>query len=177
MFLRIGGGGAGKADQENVFLPDRPPDVGRQLGLYAGLERGGKNASARGERRRRTRRRPCAGWTELVDHARPGDVGRDVADAAHHRLLAELAPQHVVLDHAVLQRQDRGVRSDGGLTARAAFSLSHSLTEISTRSMGPASCRIVGHLHAGQVHVALRDALDRRARSRSARGGHHARRR
>ena len=47
-----------------------------------------------------------------------------------------------------------------GFTARAAASMSHSLTEISTRSTRPTLSRIVGHLHRGQVYVALRGVLD-----------------
>src|SRR6185295_10039272 len=100
-------GSAGKADQEDVLLPDRPADIGGQLGLYTAGERGRKQ-------RLGARRAPPVVLAEdhaldralLVDDARPRDVARDVADAAHHRLLAEFMAQDVVLRHAVLQRQD-----------------------------------------------------------------------
>jgi hypothetical protein len=48
----------------------------------------------------------------LADHARTIDGGRDVADAAHDAGIAEGRAQGLVLQHAVLERDDRRLRPD-----------------------------------------------------------------
>ena len=72
-----------------------------------------RNVSARAERRPsyspNTRRCNCP-----VCRITPGRpmVGADIGDAAHQRLVAEDRAQHVVLLHAVLERDDPGLGPD-----------------------------------------------------------------
>ena len=106
-------GGAGERDQEHEFLPDLAADVGGELGIdAAGAER---LEEALGPRRRLA--------VELAEHqalqrADPRDDAglcdrrRDIADPAHDPLGTEGFGQHLVLEHAVLERDHHRVRPD-----------------------------------------------------------------
>src|SRR5262245_53547257 len=107
--LAHGGGRAGHGHQRHVFLPDRATDIVADLGVdaaaLAGLverrDAGGPAPVVFPEHQPLQR-------TRLHDHARPADIGPDISDAAHERVVAEDRPQHIVILHAVLKRDDAG---------------------------------------------------------------------
>ena len=131
-------GRARHRDQKHELLPQLQRDVGRDIGLdparLAGIEEG-----------LRARRNLVVVFAEgkplrragLADHARPRDRHTDIGRAAEQMLAPDDRRQHVVLLHAVLQRDDAGIRSDDGQDWRAAVSVSRSFTEKITMSTLP----------------------------------------
>src|SRR5215467_3104259 len=150
--LAHGGGRAGHGHQRHVFLPNRAADIVADLGVDAAALAGlVERLDARGT--------PPVVFTEhqpfyrsrLHDHARPADIGADIGDAAHERLVAEDRPQHVVLLHAVLKRDDAGAglrdwqQLAGGALAVPELDAEHHHID---RADGPG---VVGHVDLGQV--------------------------
>src|SRR6185437_8003915 len=98
--------------QKHEFLPYLAADVGREFGVDAALQAGLQKCLAA----RRTASVELAEYQPLhraglADHTRAADRGCDVADATHDLLWIVMLAQIVVLEHAVLERDDRGVRS------------------------------------------------------------------
>ena len=100
--------------------------------------------------------------TRLHDHARPADIGADIGDAAHERLVAEDRPQHIVLLHAVLKRDDAGAGlHDWQQLARGALAVPE-LDAEHHHIDGADGPGVVGHVDLGQVER-RRPAFDREA--------------
>ena len=158
-----GGGGAGHRNQHHVLLPDRATDIVADLGIDAAPLAGLVE-------RLDTRRMAAVVFAEnqalqrarLGNDSRPTDIGADIGDAAHERLVTEDRPQHVVLLYPVLKRDDAGLRL-------------HDRQELPGRVLGVPQLdaehhqidrtdglRVVSHVHAGKVD-GLRPAFDREA--------------
>ena len=95
----------------------------------------------------------------LHDDAGPADGGADIGDAAHQRFLADDRPQHVVLLHPVLKRDDGGRRlHERQQLARGRLGVPQ-LDAEHHRIDGTDGLGIVGHVDLGQVDR-LRAAFD-----------------
>src|SRR5579859_46886 len=157
------GGGSRYRHQKHVLFPERAADVVANLGVDAAGTRGV-------EQRLRPRRLAAVVFAEhhaleragLHDDAGAADRGCHVGGAAHHRAGAENSAQHVVLLHAVLQRDDAGVRPHDRLERlRRAFGVPQFDGE--QHDVDRADLlRIVGDVDLGQADRIVR-ALDREA--------------
>ena len=136
-----GGGRPGHGDEDDVFLPDRAPDVVADLGIDAAL----LASSMKGLDPLRaaavifSEHQPLQ-RAALRDHAGTADAGPDISHAAEQRLIAEDRPQHVVLGHAILKRDDAGLGR-------------HDRNERACRALG------IPQLDAEHHHVDRTDAL------------------
>ena len=115
-------GRAGQADQEHELLPDRLLDVQADFDVDPAfrarrakcLDAGGNGAVVFAEHQ-------FLQMAGMFDHARFGDIRLDVANPAEYVLRPEHAAQHVILDHAVLERHHRGVRTEQCLDLRGSL--------------------------------------------------------
>src|SRR5262249_10826234 len=143
------------------ILPDRAADIVADLGVDAAALAGlVKCLEARGTAPVVFSKHKPLQRTRLRDHAGPTDVGPDIGDAAHERLVAEDRPQHIVLLHAVLKRDDAGA----GLRDRQQLARSTlSVPELDAEHYdidGADGAGVVGHVDFGQMER-LRPAFDR----------------
>jgi hypothetical protein len=151
--LAHGGRGAREAHQEDELLPDLAQDLLRQFGLDAAGQAGGQQrlAARRARAVELAEQQPLHG-PGLADHARRGDGGGDVADAAHDLARVEGGAQGPVLQHAVLERDHRRVRSHQGTDLRQRLfgvpQLHGQHHHVDHADAG----RVVGDAHLGQVH-------------------------
>src|SRR6516165_4101792 len=159
--LAHGGGRAGHRHQRYVFLPDRAADIVANLGVdapaLAGLV---KCLEARGTAPVVFSKHEPLQRTRLRDHTGPADVGPDIGDAAHERVVAEDRPQHIVLLHAVLKRHHAGAGlHDRQQLARGVLGVPELDAEHHDID-GADGAGIVGHVDFGQMER-LRPAFDR----------------